>query len=213
MPLNGDQGLYFFGARLMSDGLVLYQDFWDIKPPGVYAFYWLAGTLFGFTATGLHILELIWLSLAATLAYRLCAIATNESRLAYLGPLFTVGAYYVAATPWHLTQPDGLVTLPLSFASWAITEPHLRHRRPVYAWILAGIGAGLSAMFVTASALVVVAFVLAALISSHWIVSRIRALEMRCVLEDSLLEWAWCWPSRSYGSRATAPSAIIYGPC
>jgi hypothetical protein len=171
MRLDGDQSLYFFGARQMSQGMVLYRDFWDIKPPGVYAFYWVAGTLFGYSAVGLHILELIWLSLAAVLIYRLCSIATGGSRLALLGPFFTVGAYFVAATPWHLTQPDGLLTLPLTFSAWAISEPRFRRGNPVLGWILAGVGAGFSAMFVTASALVVFAFVATAALVTMWTVS------------------------------------------
>jgi hypothetical protein len=167
MPLEGDQALYFFGARQMSEGLVLYRDYWDIKGVGVYGFYWLAGTLFGYSAIGLHVLELLWFSLTALLAYRLCAIATENSRLACLGPLATVGAFFVAATPWHLTQPDGLVTFPLTLAAWAIAEPALqRWNGPLLSWILAGIGAGLATLFVTASILVAFAFVLAAVLFS-----------------------------------------------
>lgn len=161
MPLEGDQSLYFFGARQMSDGHVLYRDYWDLKPPGVYAFYWVAGSLFGYTAVGLHTLEMIWFTLVAVLAYRLCAIATGSARLALLGPLFTVGAYFNVATPWHLTQPDGLLTLPLTFAAWALVEPRFRDR-PMLGWALTGAGAGLASMFVTSSALVVLAFVAAA---------------------------------------------------
>jgi hypothetical protein len=169
LPLYGDQALYFFGARQMSEGAVLYRDYRDIKGAGVYGFYWLAGTLFGYSAIGLHVLELIWFSLTAVLAYRLCAIATQDSRLAYLGPLATVGAFFVAATPWHLTQPDGLVSLPLSFAAWAIVEPALqRGKSPLLAWILAGIGAGLATLFVTASILVAFAFALAAVVFSFY---------------------------------------------
>ena len=167
MPLEGDQSLYFFGARQMSEGAVLYRDYWDIKGVGVYGFYWVAGTLFGYTAVGLHVLELIWFSLTALLAYRLCVIATRNSRLAYVAPLATVGAFFTAATPWHLTQPDGLVSLPLTFAAWAIVEPALQRRKsPLPEWILAGIGAGLASLFVTGSIIVVLAFVMAAVVIS-----------------------------------------------
>jgi len=167
MPLEGDQALYFFGARQMSNGMVLYRDYWDIKGAGVYGFYWLAGTLFGYSAIGLHVLELIWFSLTALLAYRLCAISTENTRLACVGPLATVGAFFVAATPWHLTQPDGLVSLPLTFAAWAIAEPALqRGKSQLLSWILAGVGAGLATLFVTASILVAFAFVVAAVVFS-----------------------------------------------
>ncbi len=164
-PLHGDQALYLFGARQMSEGAVLYRDFWDIKAPGVYAFYWLAGSLFGFSAIGLHVLEMIWLGAAAALTFRICSIATRGSPFAFLGPLFTLGSYLVAATPWHLTQPDGLLTLPLTLTAWTIVEPRLR-LKPLHRWMATGAAAGLAAMFVTAAALIGFAFLATALIVS-----------------------------------------------
>ena len=61
MPLHGDAALYQLGAKAMADGGVLYRDFWDLKQPGIYLFHWFAGSLFGFTETGLHRLELLYM--------------------------------------------------------------------------------------------------------------------------------------------------------
>src|SRR5512132_4142624 len=43
MPLNGDQALFLAYARRFDEGLQLYVDLWDVKPPAVFAFYYLAG--------------------------------------------------------------------------------------------------------------------------------------------------------------------------
>ncbi len=62
MPLHGDAALYQLGAKALADGEMLYRDFWDLKQPGIYLFHWLAGSLFGFTETGLHAFELLYLT-------------------------------------------------------------------------------------------------------------------------------------------------------
>jgi hypothetical protein len=62
MPLNGDQALFLSYARRFDEGLRLYVDLWDVKPPAVFAFYYLAGSLFGFTDRGIHLFELLWMS-------------------------------------------------------------------------------------------------------------------------------------------------------
>jgi hypothetical protein len=59
-PFAGDQTLFLLGAAALDRGEVLYVDFWDIKQPGIYLFFWLAGRLFGFSKIGVHLLELIW---------------------------------------------------------------------------------------------------------------------------------------------------------
>jgi hypothetical protein len=50
--LNGDQALFLSYARRFDEGWQLYVDLWDVKPPAVFAFYYLGGSLFGFTDRG-----------------------------------------------------------------------------------------------------------------------------------------------------------------
>src|SRR5688500_7224186 len=92
LPLRGDQGLYLYGAKELADGAVLYKDFWDLKAPGVYFFYLLAGSLFGFSVAGLHVLEAVWLGVAAWFAFRIARVATSTRWVAPLAPFLTVGA-------------------------------------------------------------------------------------------------------------------------
>jgi hypothetical protein len=155
LPLGGDQGLYLYGAKELSNGAVLYKDFWDLKSPGVYFFYLLAGSAFGFSVPGLHIVEAVWLGLAAWFALRIARGATSNSSVARLAPLLSIGALFVAATPWHLTQPDGLVILPIVVGAWSLSAGAFTDEVPRWRFFLAGVAAGVAAIFVTAMILVV----------------------------------------------------------
>src|SRR6266542_5233542 len=59
-PFHGDQALFMVAAKKMTAGGVLYKDFWDIKQPGIFIFFYLAGSIFGFTEVGIHFFELIY---------------------------------------------------------------------------------------------------------------------------------------------------------
>ncbi len=116
MPFGGDQALFTIGAVKLHGGAVLYRDFWDLKQPGIYWFYLLAGTLFGFNEVGVHALELLYLA-----AFSLVLIYTLKSYYKHAGvatvvPLLTVGFYYGVAGSWHLTQVEALVGFPLFLA-------------------------------------------------------------------------------------------------
>jgi len=167
LPLGGDQSLYLYGAKELSDGAVLYKDFWDLKSPGVYFFYLLAGSIFSFSVAGLHIVEALWLGLAAWLALRLARGATTNGWIASLAPLLTIGALFIAATPWHLTQPDGLVILPIMVGAWALSAGAHTDDVPAWRFVLAGAGAALAGIFVTAMILVVLGM-LATLVAFTW---------------------------------------------
>jgi hypothetical protein len=167
LPLGGDQGLYLYGAKELSYGAVLYRDFWDLKSPGVYFFYLLAGSIFGFSVAGLHIVEALWLGLAAWLALLIARGATSNSWIARLAPLLSIGALFVAATPWHLTQPDGLVILPIVVGAWSLSAGAYVDEVPLWRFFLAGVAAALAAIFVTAMILVVLGM-LAACLAFAW---------------------------------------------
>jgi hypothetical protein len=63
LPFWGDQALFTIYARELSRGAVLYRDVFDVKQPGIFVFYAIGGSLFGFTEVGIHLFELIyWLA-------------------------------------------------------------------------------------------------------------------------------------------------------
>jgi len=115
-PFNTDQAIFVYGGRTIASGEALYRDFWDIKQPGIFFFYALAGRLFAFTEPGIHGLELLWQiggALVLTWIARQCVWIPAAAALA---PVATVGAYFAFTSSWHMTQIEALMGLPLALS-------------------------------------------------------------------------------------------------
>lgn len=94
MPLGADQATFYRGGRTLLEGGSLYHDFIDVKPPLVYLFYGIGGSLFGGTPTAIRLFDVLWQVLTvATLLLFLRHIGT--SRLTQAG---TVIFYTIAYT-------------------------------------------------------------------------------------------------------------------
>ncbi len=117
-PFDGDQAFFRLGAWEMQQGKVLYRDFWDIKQPGIFCFYYLAGTLFGFDEIGIHAFELIYMVFFSIILLLTLKSYFRHQIIASLVPLLTVGVYYVVSGAWHLTQVEALVGFPLFVCLW-----------------------------------------------------------------------------------------------
>ena len=119
-PFGGDQTLFTLYGIKMNQGAWLYRDLWDVKQPGIYAFYFAAGKLFGFTEVGVHLLELLcWVGFSAALILK-CRTYFRFRWIASLAPLLTAGFYYGVAGSNHLTKLEPLVGIPIFFSlCWA----------------------------------------------------------------------------------------------
>ncbi len=125
-PFSGDQALFLVGAKMLDAGGVLYRDYWDIKQPAIFVFFLAAGTLFGFTQSGAHALDVLWeTAFAVALVFSLRG-ALRDPRWAAFAPLGVVGATYAGSSPWHLLQVEELVGFPIFVCMWtaglALTE-------------------------------------------------------------------------------------------
>src|SRR5436309_782552 len=109
-------------AAIVAHGPVLYRDYWDPKQPAPFAFYALAGTLFGFTEVGIHLFELLYLAAFAAVLTVTLKGYFRHSWAAPLAALFTVGFFYAVTEDWHLTQIEGLVGFPMFLALWCATR-------------------------------------------------------------------------------------------
>ncbi|MGI9667433.1 MAG: glycosyltransferase family 39 protein [Acidimicrobiia bacterium] len=118
LPFFGDQALYSTMASMMGDGAVLYIDVWDIKQPGIFGFFVVAGSLFGYSEVGIHLLELIWWTAFMIMLWR--TLRTEfTSAISLAVTIVLIGAtYYVVASPAELTQVEALVGLPLFASLW-----------------------------------------------------------------------------------------------
>jgi hypothetical protein len=142
-PFSSDQALTFVGAQAVERGATLYVDWWDIRQPGAVWFYWLAGKLFGFSEFGVHLLELLWLGLAALVILATARRLVSRADLAALAPLLTIGMYYAWSSPWELTQAEGLAMLPLALCLLAVlrAEAAATPRGVAAFWMLFGFAA------------------------------------------------------------------------
>ena len=146
-PFTGDQALFVTGARALSRGAMLYRDFWDLKQPGIYGFYWLGLHLPGSPEVAVHALELIYF-LAFTsvilLTLRCCSYSPIYSALS---AVLVCGVYFVISGNWHLTQVEGLVGFPLYVCAWWLLAPARSARLPAGRIVFAGIAAGIVVLF------------------------------------------------------------------
>jgi hypothetical protein len=117
-PFDGDKALFTIGAETIRHGGVLYRDFWDNKQPGIYLFFCVAGSLFGFNEAGIYAFESLYLLIfSAILVFTLARYFSSPLVAACL-PLFTVAFYYGVAGPWHRAQVEAVVGFPLFLALW-----------------------------------------------------------------------------------------------
>lgn len=161
-PLYGDSALFLLTAEGMSRGHVLYVDVWDNKQPGIFAFCYVAGRLFGFTEPGLRLFELCWMLAFSAL---LCAALRPCLRWRWLSgvaPLAFVSTYYFQTEPQHLLQVEGLVALPIFASAWLLARDWQSVGGRSVGYLLAGIAAATAVVFKLALALLFVAFVLLA---------------------------------------------------
>lgn len=146
-PFTGDQALFACYAHAMRHGDRLYVDIWDYKQPGIYIFYLVSGTAFGFNEVGIHMGELIWaIALSLCLQRALLARVTHRF-VADICPLVTVGAFLAAARSWDLTQVEDLVALPLLLSIWAVTEAGADQPARRSRLLLAGVAAAVVVYF------------------------------------------------------------------
>jgi hypothetical protein len=146
-PFGGDQALFTIGALKISNGAILYRDFWDLKQPGLYGFYFLAGSLFGFDEVGIHTFELVYMTIFALVLMRTLRGYYTNPWMVGLVPLLTIGIYYGVSGHWHLTQLEALVGFPMFLSLWYGTGSSYRGGHESLRFFLSGVMAGIVLLF------------------------------------------------------------------
>lgn len=147
LPRQADQSLFALTAKTWHEGGVLYRDIWDMKHPGIFVYYRLAGALFGFDELGIHLFDAIYM-LGLALAVLFAVGGFYRRRwLARVAALLAVGCLYGPELFESQTQVETLVGFPLLVALWGAvksTEPEARRWR----WMaLSGIAAAMVFLF------------------------------------------------------------------
>lgn len=112
-PFNGDQAFFALAAQEMANGEVLYRDFWDLKQPGIFVFYYLVSRLLGASEVSIHGVEWLCMITFALLLVRVLNARFRHRVGLALVPLLTVGIYYSVSPSLFLTQVESLVGIPL----------------------------------------------------------------------------------------------------
>jgi hypothetical protein len=106
LPFGRDQGIHAFIAELAGDGLVLYRDIYNVKPPLTTLVHWLSQILFGENMRAIRIMDLLFV--AAT-ALMLLFLAARHLRSLGVGAVAAVAyaAFHFSNDYWSTAQTDG----------------------------------------------------------------------------------------------------------
>jgi hypothetical protein len=162
-PFDGDQALFLYMAEAIDEGKTLYVDVWDMKQPGIFWFFWMAGKLFGFTTLGVKLLELAWM-LALAGAMTVCL--RHYFAHPWLGAVAAVAAlasYYTFGSAVELTQIEMLISLPMFLSAWFLVRRYPSAKSAWIGYMVAGSLAGTSVVFKLPYAIIFIVMVLLAI--------------------------------------------------
>ena len=164
----------------MDQGRVLYRDFWDLKPPGIFLFYWVSGHVVGFDGISVHLFELGFMSAFGVLLVLVLKPRFHLKALSALLPLATVGVYYSVCWSWHLTQVEGLIGPFLFLSLWlSLAPPGQRGTPRRWPMVLSGLVGGVVLLFKPLFLLLLCGF---------WIPSLVRT-----ITNHPLRRWSVAW--------------------
>ncbi len=163
-PFWGDQALFTIYGRELTRGAVLYRDVFDVKQPGIFVFYALGGSLFGFTEVGIHLFELVyWVAFSVFALTALPPYFATRWAPA-LVPIFTMVVYYFSAGLLDLTQVEIIVAFPTILAWWLLDRARAGTRTGVGRYAAAGLAAATVVLLKHLYVLIVLAFLVYAVV-------------------------------------------------
>ncbi len=138
-PYYGDQALFLIAARKLAAGGLLYKDFWDLKPPGIIAFYTAAVYLFGPGEIAARWLDVLTQVAGAASAGFIVLRHSKRPITAAAAVVFSVWSYFALADAEKLAQVEALVYLPLLWLAFACAESIRQPDRTTRWMALAGL--------------------------------------------------------------------------
>lgn len=162
LPAGRDSAVFLWMAEQMNTGARLYADVWDVKQPGIFAFYYGAGKLLGFTPTGIHIVELAWQLCFAALMVAALRSHFEHRWLATVAPVASLCSFYVFCQSHQQAQVEGLVGLPLFVVAWVSAVAWHSGRGRTLGFFAGGLAAAVVTAFKLVLVPIPVAFIAAA---------------------------------------------------
>lgn len=158
-PFGRDQAIHAYIAKLVGDGLVVYRDVFNVKPPMTTFIHWLSQALFGETMYAIRLLDV---AIIGTTSILLQLIVTRHLRSygAGITAAIAYATYHFSNDYWTTAQTDGwcglfIVASVLAY-SHALDSRSLPSRLSLFA--LAGIAIGVSFWIKYTSAAAVLMF-------------------------------------------------------
>ena len=151
-PLHGDLALFLTFVKGMDQGQALYRDIWDIKPPGIFAFYFAAGKVFGFTDVGMRLFEALYQVSMGLLIMVIVKPWFPDDRVRYALPAIYCAAYYAVSTSWILGQVEPIISPLLAISALSVARvarlgPGVGPAR-TWPWaVVSGLAVGLACLF------------------------------------------------------------------
>ena len=147
-PMGRDQGIHGAIALGMDNGLTLYRDIYNIKPPLTASMHWVALKLFGHNMMAIRVLDLL---AVVGVLWALLAITTGLGRRIRDGMLVGLSflLIYYAQDFWNKAQTDGWGIFCILFATVALVRGWnlpMRNRRRLW-MLLAGMLMGAAFAF------------------------------------------------------------------
>jgi 4-amino-4-deoxy-L-arabinose transferase-like glycosyltransferase len=90
LPLERDEGEYAYIAQRAAYGEIPYRDAFDQKPPGVFAAYRLAFSLFGETIEGIHLFLYLWTAATTMVLFAFVRRTAGELAASFSALAFAV---------------------------------------------------------------------------------------------------------------------------
>lgn len=159
LPFGRDQGIHAFIAELAGDGLVIYRDVFNIKPPMTTVIHWLAQVLFGETTRAIRIMDLVFVGATAAMLQILVQRHLHSVWFGIVSAIAFAVLHY-SNSYWHTAQTDGwcnaFVVAAVLLYSYSLDTTSARRRTLLLC--LAGFSVGLSFWLKYTSAVVLVLF-------------------------------------------------------
>ncbi|MEM9773975.1 MAG: glycosyltransferase family 39 protein [Chloroflexota bacterium] len=137
-PFGHDQGEDAYVGFMMSQGAIIYEDVYHVKPPGIPLIHILSQSWFvmpdGLDMMSIRLLDLFWQALTAFFIYQIGRRLFASPQKAIFPAVLFVLMYY-ARDFWDTTNSDGFLNLPVT-AAFLLVLIGERRNLPILPWFV-----------------------------------------------------------------------------
>lgn len=140
-PFTGDQSIFALGGKMMFDGLNLYENYIDLKPPMVFIYYGLISLFAGTEEIFFRLFEYIWQLLTVIMIYRV--VKSKLSEFEAISSVILYSAVYISMNYSQTLQPEGFINLFVIL----LIAIQFRESQNLWSYVFKGILIGIATSF------------------------------------------------------------------